>query len=672
MWVRTPRRETAIVPIPNGRGERTTLVPNSATPQLPGGALELAAHARRYKEKMPDGTIREFQALTVFLVNKRKRPRRKYEDVAFAFQARLELLCPEGFLPRFDHSGYGTDDWDHRIADLHYADAREYSVGRNTSAEWGSEVDGKVRRVGTCPLSLAEVERVAPQGEHELPGIEFGTEALANAARASAGELAGKLHPLPDLYEGWIAKQWANFKHQAQHRRSTAEQLVKNMRRARDRTAEGIRLLESDSNARLAFHFMNEAIAEAARRRNAGPKGSPADQQAPKWRPFQLVFILLNLAGIVDRTHNDRETVDLLFFPTGGGKTEAYLGLAAFTIAHRRITNPGLTGAGVSIIMRYTLRLLTLDQLGRAAGVMCALELARDSKKNVDAKGRKFLGDWPIEIGLWVGSGALNLEIRCDNGDCDFSEERPLPIVLVEEPIYRRLPAFIVATVDKFASLPWVGDSGAFFDHVDRYDSHGFLGAAQPVGGHRLGAKLRPPDLIIQDELHLISGPLGTIAGLYETAIDALATRTIGENRVRPKIVASTATVRRANTQIRALFDRAETDIFPPPGLSRRDSFFAVTEDTKTSPARLYLGIAAQGRGPKLIFLRVLQTIMAAAKAEYERLPADQRATVDPYMSALCYFNALKELGGARRIVEDRSRKLRARPAPCRSARPAI
>jgi hypothetical protein len=184
---------------------------------------------------MPDGTAREFQTLTVFLVNKRKRPRRKYEDAAFAFQARLELKCADGFLPRYDHSGYGTDDWDRRVADLHYADACEYAVGRNTSAEWDSEVEGKVTRVATCPLPLAEVERVAPQEERELRGVEFGMEALANAARANADDLAAKLRPLPNLYEAWISKQRGSFSDQAEHRRSTADQLVKNMSRAKDR-----------------------------------------------------------------------------------------------------------------------------------------------------------------------------------------------------------------------------------------------------------------------------------------------------------------------------------------------------------------------------------------------------------------------------------------------------
>ena len=103
--------------------------------------------------------------------------------------------------------------------------------------------------------------------------------------------------------------------------------------------------------------------------------------------------------------HADREIVDLLFFPTGGGKTEAYLGLAAWTIAHRRITNSGTLGAGVAVLMRYTLRLLTLDQLSRAAGVVCALELMRSEPSWQDGD-KKRLGDWPIEIGLWVGAAA--------------------------------------------------------------------------------------------------------------------------------------------------------------------------------------------------------------------------------------------------------------------------
>ena len=278
----------------------------------------------------------------------------------------------------------------------------------------------------------------------------------------------------------------------------------------------------------------------------------------------------------------------------------------------------------------------------------------------------------PIKACPWCGSPftensfacvpstqPLNLEIRCANQDCDFTGDRPLPIVTVDEAIYRRLPAFLVATVDKFASLPWVGEAGAFFGHVDRYDpaTRRFSGASDPGSGTRLdnGFTLDPPDLIVQDELHLISGPLGTVAGLYETAVDRLASRGSGDGRIRPKIVASTATVRRAKTQIEALFDRHETHIFPPPGIDRTDSFFAVT--STDDPPRLYMGIAAQGRGPKLMFLRALTTLVAAAQSAWERwsgsVAPGATNPADPYMTALCYFNALRELGGARRIVED-------------------
>jgi hypothetical protein len=178
--------------------------------------------------------------------------------------------------------------------------------------------------------------------------------------------------------------------------------------------------------------------------------------------------------------------------------------------------------------------------------------------------------------------------------------------------------------------------------------------AADPTGsGTRLygGATLAPPALIIQDELHLISGPLGTVAALYKVALDRLATRVLGEKQVRPKIVASTATVRRAGQQIKALFDRHRTEVFRKPGLSRSNSFFALTVPPSHKPARLYVGMAAPGKGPKLIFLRALTTLLAAAEKQ-----APDGGDADASLTALCYFNALRELGGARRIVEDEVR----------------
>lgn len=706
-WRRVPGEETIRVPVPDGRG-KSILVPGSGGAQRPSGGLVIEAHARPYEIRQPDGSIARVRALTVMVVNRRPPVRRRFADVTLAFQVRLELRCPSGFFPRHDLSGYGSGDEDAALADLHYRDVAEYAVGRGVSAGWQQDPDGIVRTVFSDHLPQAEVERVEPQ---KIDGVEFGMEALATLAHGDGVALVAALAELPAQYGRWIADQAATIPGiDGPRRQGTAERLIEEARVAEHRITNGLDLLRSDPRARRAFEAMNEAVARAARRRNAGPGGDPIAQEPRVWRPFQLAFILLNLRGLTDASHADREIADLLFFPTGGGKTEAYLGLAAWTIAFRRLTNGGLLGAGVAVLMRYTLRLLTLDQLSRAAGVICALELMR-GEPAWQEDGRRLLGDWPIEIGLWVGSAASpnrlgktgdgrddtavarvrrfrrngreapapikacpwcgtpfgrdsfsckpsdaapqNMEVRCTNSACDFTRDRPLPVLTVDEAIYRRLPAFLIATVDKFAGLPWIGPAGGFFGHVDRADEWGFYGAAEPGRGRRLwnGQTLLPPDLIVQDELHLISGPLGTVAALYEAALDGLASREWMGRKIRPKIVASTATVRRAKAQVAALFDRTRTAVFPPPGPDRRDSFFAATAPSVEKPARLYVGLASPGRGPKLIFLRALTTLLAASHAE-----AVRGGDADAYETALCYFNALRELGGARRIVEDEVR----------------
>jgi hypothetical protein len=430
------------------------------------------------------------------------------------FQARLEVRCETGFYRRCDLSGYGSTDPDAALADLHYGDAVEYAVGRGTSAGWAPDADGVVRAAHTDHLPRAEVERVEPN--EVIAGVEFGMERLAQLAETGADPLGAALAALPQRYAAWIAAQAAGVPDiPGPARRATAGLLLEAAGRAHTRIADGIALLRTDAHARRAFRAMNEAVARAARRRNAGPGGDPAAQEAPRWRPFQLAFILLNLRGLAEPAHPDREVADLLFFPTGGGKTEAYLGLAAWTIAHCRLTHGGLLGAGVSVLMRYTLRLLTLDQLARAAGVVCALELMRE-EPGWQEEGRRLLGDWPIEIGLWIGSAASpnrlgrtgdgrddtavarvrryrrrgdeapapikacpwcgtpfgresfacvpsdaaprNMVIRCANAGCDFTRDRPLPVLTVDEAIYRRLPAFLIAT--RWTSSPACPGSG--------------------------------------------------------------------------------------------------------------------------------------------------------------------------------------------------------------------
>jgi len=701
-WRRVPRTETLNLRVPDGPAMTTALVPGSGATARPGGALEVALRARPYRLRTATGAEREVRVVTVFLVNKREEPQPAWRDLAHAYQVRLSLRVAGGFVPQHDLSRIARDDWDEQLADLHYRDVAAYAVGLGCACVHESDGDGAVRRVWTTHLPRAAVERTVAA---EIAGVEFGMDRLAALAHEGGAALAAALEPLVAAYADWAAGQHAQAAEvaAAPQRARTAAALIEAQGAARTRIAAGIALLTADERACTAFAIANRAVADAARARRP-------DAVTPAWRPFQLAFILLNLSGMADKRHPDRELCDLLFFPTGGGKTEAYLGLAAFTIAHRRLGAPGLLGAGVSVVMRYTLRLLTLDQLGRAAGLVCALELLRTGPDYRRPDGRPALGDWPIEIGLWVGSDAspnrlggkgvkgddtavrrvrafqsgreprapapikacpwcgtafvpasfrcvpnadhpTNLELRCANGRCDFTGDRALPIVTVDQAIYRRLPAFLIATVDKFASLPWRGEAGAFFGHVDRADDTGFYGAAEPDGGRPLaeGHRLDPPDLVIQDELHLISGPLGTVAGLYEAAIDRLATREVAGVRIRPKIVASTATVRRAAGQIAALFDRHDTRIFPAPGIDRRDSFFALSRaEAPGDPARWYLGLAAAGRGPKLVFLQALVTLLAGAEGL-----AQEGGDADAYRTALCYFNALRELGGARRIIED-------------------
>jgi hypothetical protein len=694
VWQRMPREETVVVGL-NGQDQPEPYdVPRSDGLQLV--LVERPVSANDFEDHIRQGT----RSVSVFLVNHRPPRPQEEADFAFVFQPEIEVRSDVPFEPRPDLRGTRAGEWDEQVADLHYADTPEYATGHGVSAEWAI-VDGKCRQLCTAWIPSAEVERTVTA---KVPGVELSMEALGTLANGAAAKTA--LCPLVDEYRSWIKGRQAEIATLRTSRRETAEVLLRLAEVAAGRIERGISVLEEDEEALDAFRVANRAVARALRQR------LKEKIDTPEWHAFQLAFLLLNLPGLADPADPHRETVDLLFFPTGGGKTEAYLGLAAFAMVLRRRRHPGdggLAGAGVSVIMRYTLRLLTLDQLVRAAGLVCALELERIEKI-------ERYGTWPFEIGLWVGRAAtpnllgrkgdgnsesarsrvirfkrdprmnpspiplescpwcgtrfepasfvllpnddapVELRIVCTNFDCDFTRDRPLPIVAVDEPIYRRLPAFLIATLDKFASLPWVGESGALLGGADRFDRNGFYAAAEPSRGTRLVAPLPPPDLVIQDELHLIAGPLGTMAGLYEAAIEALCLRPLDGSPVRPKIVASTATVRKAEDQIQALFGRPRTQIFPPPGPDRRNSFFAKTEPSSKVPARRYLGVAAQGRNPKALMRKAWLALMGAAERAYREEGGHQKKDdnpADPYMTVLGYFNSLRELGGARRILEE-------------------
>lgn len=717
---RSPRSETILIQLPAADGQLVFKdIPNSLGLHV---GVTLRPVANDPRNRIPLGT----RALCVFLVNKREKAEKAYQGNAY--QVRLRVTSALPFVPRPDLRGcldeQGSQDWDGDIADLQYRKVFDYVSGIGCSAQPVDDGEGKpCNLVETCWIPSAAVEFVGHLDSAALPGVELGMEALA--ALSSVDDARAKLGRIADHYRAWIAVQTASIATETTlepTRRETAEELVRLAGLAADRIAAGIECLK-EADVLEAFCTANRVMARQARQRDAQRLGTTPDKvPAPAWRAFQLGFILLNLRGLHDPTHNDRRMVDLLFFPTGGGKTEAYLGLAAFSLVLRRLRNPGPRGAGVNVLMRYTLRLLTLDQLGRAAALICAMELERTERA---AKGDVRLGEWPFEIGLWVGSAATpnrmggpgdtgpgkdttaysrtnrfkrdsgkhaspiplencpwcghkfnalsfnlipfgkqpkDLRITCVNAKCVFTGDRPLPIVAVDEPIYRRLPCFLIATVDKFAALPWTGPSGKLFGQVERchiakpdVGDNGFFSAAEPGIGKPLGGTLLPPDLIIQDELHLISGPLGTIAGIFETTIGHLAERDLGNGqKLVPKIIASTATVRQAQAQIRGLFGREHSAVFPPPGPDRRDTFFSKTHPATQTPARLYLGVAAQGRSLKVVLLRASLALLSAGKQLYKQTGGKSPTNpLDPYMTLLGYFNSLRELGGSRRIVED-------------------
>lgn len=642
---------------------------------------------------LPPGT----RALSLFLVNRRQPGEKGRADERFAFQVGLEVSFPAGLVPRPNRRDEAADEWDDRVADLQFRERCEWAVGHAISVEVPPGQEDGITRVRTSWLPRHEVRRVVPRQEE---GVEISMEALAELRDgAAAGRALGRL---PEAYAAWIEAQ-RGVDPGSDRRRETRDILMQRADRARRRISEAIALLEQDDEVREAFCLANLAMARAARRRS--PERY-AGGSRPEWRLFQLAFLLLNLPSVADSEHADRENVELIFFPTGGGKTEAYLGVIAFSLLLRRLRGRERPdgGLGVAVLLRYTLRLLTLDQLDRAATLICALERIRQ-----ESEGR--LGDARFSAGLWVGRSATantlehvanditsykndpspraispfpltvcpwcrkplgrdslalvpsrtrprEVVVGCVNVECDFSARRNpegLPVLFVDEQIYRELPSFIVATVDKFAMLPWRGETGMLFGKVSAREGRFFFGPLDnaPKGAHALPEGLLPPELIVQDELHLISGPLGTMVGLFETAVRWLATRRApgGGPSVAPKVLSATATVRRARQQVRALFGRDSLDLFPPPGVDDRETWFAGVDHH--SPGRLYLGVAAQGRALRAILLRAYVGVMAAAQKVANTAGPE---AADPYLTLAGYFNSLRELGGMRRLVEDEVR----------------
>lgn len=690
------------------------------------GVLEMGKpHYEKVGEQVQAGwSVRQLGkhlVVSVFLVNRRHvPPGQRPPDEMWLYQPQLRV-SGEGapFLARKLDRGEinlaPDPDPDIASANVLYRNRFEFATGHGVAAAWTVAEEGnRATELWTEVIPGHRVPIVRAR-ESEAP---LDMDLLAAAGTGEEAEQL--LRPLMDAYEQWIEERAGELAGIEAPDDAVAAEHVKLARKSLTRMREGAVLLGADPNALMAFRFANRAMAMQRRHTVAvllKRRGQPAMEHIDAaWRPFQIGFILQCLPGIVDPSSPDRAIADLLWFPTGGGKTEAYLGLTAFTLAYRRlVADPGGLDrtSGTSVLMRYTLRLLTIQQFQRATALMCACEVIR-----VEEPGR--WGEAPFSIGLWVGEsvtpnnyadGKQNLaklksgqavyeanpcqilycpwcgdditpehyvalddeeriRVKCWNEACDFFSARAgdgLPVVLVDQEIYRNPPSLLLATVDKFAQMAWNGRIQSLFGRVEKWcPRHGFIstGEGHPASHPQTTASpktvvedcaswLAPPDLIIQDELHLISGPLGTMTGIYETAVDGLCSRVVEGIRVSPKVIASTATVRGAHDQIEALFLR-KTTVFPPLGLDAADSFFAHEDDDL--PGRLYLGIYAPGKSIKTALVRVYAALLSRAEYEFDDLrDADEaaRAEADSYMTLVGYFNSLRELGGAVRLVDD-------------------
>ena len=655
--------------------------------------------------------------------------------------------------------------------DLQYRDRLEFAVGRTCSADWslpptlpGNEVLRRAVQVRTTWIPTVETPQTTAA---DVPGALLDMRALAAAAAAPNGSdaLRDALDPIVSAYSTWLDEQAAAAADLPDHLRGTAEEALAEARQVRSQLAEGLAHLTADApdgaEARRCFAFMNRVMADqrvhsqiaAARAVDAEVRVEEAEARVlvrdypHHWRVFQLAFILMQLPALADPAAERRAgalaTVELLFFPTGGGKTEAYLGLAAYAFAIRRrqglLDTPDgpIDGrAGVTVLMRYTLRLLTSQQFQRATTLVCAAELARREDPAT-------WGEEPFRIGLWVGTAvspkrvseaaeelkrlrerggagkrgsgaghrfsalqlghcpwcgrpltpadvtvrdvtgmAERVVVRCPDelGECPFSDgdgnvPDGLPVLTTDEEIYRLAPAFVIATVDKLARLAREGHAATLFGHVARHcGRHGYVPGLDhrnssdyagctladngrhrakgslPAATVRPATRLRPPDLIIQDELHLITGALGTTVGLFEAAVETMCAWTAPDGRpAAPLLVASSATVRKAADQVRLLYGRDVT-IFPPQVLDASDTFFsrAVPIDA-ARPGRLYVGLSTTGVRLTAAEIQTTQTLMAGAQLLLDRVGAP----ADPYMTLVGYFSATRELAGMARYVQD-------------------
>lgn len=654
------------------------------------------------------------------------------------FQARIELRSADGtcpFKPTAADPVTSLSEEDD-LFNMLYRNKSVFGRGYGCAVEW--DADDKPRYVRTVMLpAFQEKGAAAFAGAEDDPSRParidmrrlccFGSNGDHEADRKS---IAAVLEPLISKYRDWIAGQAeAAEADPSDPYADTARECLGRCNEAAARMEDGYRLL-TDGNEDAgdlvlkSFILANRAMLyqrlhfryALSRFKGENPKWpDPKTAKDAYWYPFQLAFIVMSLRGLAFRDHDDGSIADLIWFPAGGGKTEAYLGVAAFTLILRRLRGSRGDGLGVSVIMRYTMKLLTLQQFERTSTLVCALEYLRRREEDR-------LGSEPFLLGLWVGQGltpnryedsrdvlremnagqgaippkgspcqtsycpwcghrtttraykfhtktkwtlvrCTNEQSRCIFTNREFEHDKILPLVTVDSDIYTRCPSMIIATVDKLAQLPLNPQISCIFGRASRRcEIHGFMTREKYRGCRIVGENvhgdgrcvrridpLLPPDLIIQDELHLISGPLGTMVGLYETAVDFLAGDATNGGVARPKIIAATATIRGAQDQIRKVFNRTKTHAFPPTGLDRADSFFWWETEHR---GRTFVGVSFSQRSAKSALAKLYAAVLQRMQAV--RMSAEGgNEQADPYWTLVGYHNSTRELGGTRRLVED-------------------
>ena len=576
------------------------------------------------------------------------------------FEVKLECIVESGevgIYPSIDPNLLSDEDQE---LELQYKHKRIFAIGHGVAVDW-EEIGGRVNKIRADFLPKFEIPQVSVEAEGaflKALSIEF-LSRLPEKAKNICKELKGFV----TAYENWVSDKIESAKDLSKSEQRVAERIFSRMSDAVSRMMSGVHLLLHDINVSHAFGIANNAmnIQMSQYDRSLGKA-----QRTYRWRPFQLAFLLMVIESVVNEDSDFRDTFDLIWFPTGGGKTEAYLGLIAFLIAWRRLRYP-TSGGGTTVLMRYTLRLLTQQQFQRACRLICAMELIRRKQPE--------LGKEPISAGMWVGEatspnnfdkarqiignvGSGNdvslqklvldrcpwcqqifrapdnyiaskdqFKFRCTNKDCDFGKphgkELYLPCNVVDEALYAEPPTLLIATIDKFARLAWEERATVFFG----------------TNGNR------PPELVIQDELHLISGALGSIAGLYEAALDTV----LCYRGVFPKYIASTATIRMAKQQVQRLYGRP-VGVFPPPGLSSDDSFFARTVPIEERPGRLFVGYLAHNLTRQRSMAPLAAALLVAPNHLFKE-QKDAAVLLDAWWTMVVYHGSLKGVGNSHNIL---------------------